>query len=132
MQNDITSAKKFRDDYFNRLGHGMNDHTVISLMLDYAATVNTDNNSSVDIETVLQDNENLKEQNNGLQILVESQSLEIDELKEKVLSLESEKSEVLVETSSERNMTVDEMDELERKHPSLLGGGGMKKTSKKK
>lgn len=93
MQNDITSAKKFRDDYFNRLGHGMNDHTVISLMLDYAATVNIDNNSSVDVETILHDNENLKEHNNTLQIVVESQSLELDELKEKILSLEKELKE---------------------------------------
>ena len=95
MQNDINSAKKFRDEYFTRLGHGMNDHTVISLMTDYASNIHVDNSSPVDIETILQDNENLKEQNNSLQILVESQSIEIDELRLKIISLESEQNDMI-------------------------------------
>lgn len=89
MQNDISTAKKFRDDYFQRLGHGLNEHTMISCMLEYAATFNAKQNSSVDVETLLADNESLKGKINVLEQTVDHKITAFENMREKNITLQN-------------------------------------------
>ena len=98
MRNDINFAKQFRDDYFLRIGHGMNDHTVISLMIAYAAEIGApQESSSVDLETLLQDKENLStlaqdhvRQIADLEIELKQKEDQILELQKEVVSLNTQ------------------------------------------
>lgn len=108
MINDITTAKQFRDEYFRRLGHEMNSYTVISLMVEYAATLSIDPGEKIDAEALQRQVINLREEQDLMQteitcleIQLETKEKVILDLTEQVLSLQDEGQEEAVMTPEE-------------------------------
>jgi predicted nucleic acid-binding Zn-ribbon protein len=115
MTNDISTAKKFRDEYFTRLGHEMNSYTVISLMVEYAAAQSIDPGQKIDTEVLQRQVETLREEKDLMQTQITSleittsrleRELEtkegvISDLTEQVLALQGEVQEEAVMSPQE-------------------------------
>jgi len=117
MTNDISTAKQFRDEYFRRLGHEMNSYTVISLMVEYAATLSIDPGQKIDVEVLQRQVENLREEKDLMQTEItcleittgrlegqlETKEQIILDLTEQVLSLQDKAQEEAVITPQEED-----------------------------